>query len=356
LHVRNGVKYRMKKNVYIKFFIKILFIFLIFLILSGVIMSSINKAPKEFNKVVTFSIKKGESLIKIADRLKKEQIINSSLFLRLICKVFKTEKDIKAGYYHIPAFSTTIDIYNLFISGKEDLIKVIIPEGWTLLKIAKHLEEKSIIAAEDFKIAASSKKLLQQFNIIGENAEGFLFPDTYFFSEGLSAEYIISRMIENFYIQLKKFEPQYEKMDQKKLYEKIIMASIIEREYRVEEEASIMASVFYNRVKLSMGLESCATLEYIISDILGKQHPEYISSQDQKIDSLYNTYKWAGFPPGPISNPGKIALDAAFNPAKTDYLYFVLKDKDIGSHYFSKNLEEHINAKLYFLKGYGPTP
>ena len=99
-------------------------------------------------------------------------------------------------------------------------------------------------------------------------------------------------------------------------------------------EAPLIASVFYNRLKRNIGLESCATLEYIITEIQQKAHPEYITLEDEKINSPYNTYKWAGLPPGPISNPGRIALEAAFHPAQTGYLYFVLRDQQAGRHFF----------------------
>ena len=104
-------------------------------------------------------------------------------------------------------------------------------------------------------------------------------------------------------------------------------------------------------MKYQIGLESCATLEYIITEIQRKPHPEYLTLEDKSIDSPYNTYKWYGLPPGPISNPGRIALDATFHSAETEYYYFVLKDPATGEHHFSKSLDEHNEAKLIFLKG-----
>ena len=124
----------------------------------------------------------------------------------------------------------------------------------------------------------------------------------------------------------------------------------VEREYRADDEAPLIASVFYNRLKRNIGLESCATLEYIITEIQQEAHPEYITLEDEKIDSPYNTYRWAGLPPGPISNPGRIALEAAFHPARTGYLYFVLRDQQAGRHFFSRDLSEHNQAKYLYLK------
>jgi UPF0755 protein len=105
-----------------------------------------------------------------------------------------------------------------------------------------------------------------------------------------------------------------------------------------------------NRLAKNIGLESCATLEYIITEIQRKPHPEYITLDDKKIDSPYNTYMWAGLPPGAISNPGRTALTAAFRPPRTDYYYFVLRDPAAGRHYFSRDLGAHNQAKNLYLK------
>ena len=140
------------------------------------------------------------------------------------------------------------------------------------------------------------------------------------------------------------------KLDVEELHEKVIMASIVEREYRLIREAPIIASVFYNRLGVNMGLGSCATVEFIITEIEGKKHPEYLTYEDLEIDSPYNTYKYAGLPPGPICSPGEISLRAAFFPEDTDFWYFLLKDQDTGEHFFSKNDIEHNKAKRLYLK------
>ena len=180
--------------------------------------------------------------------------------------------------------------------------------------------------------------------------EGYLFPDTYFVPAPFSGEAMAELMAKTFFDTVQRIEPGWKDLDRDALHETVIMASIVEREYRADDEAPLIASVFYNRLKRNIGLESCATLEYIITEIQKKAHPEYITLDDEKIDSPYNTYKWAGLPPGPISNPGRIALEAAFHPAKTDYLYFVLRDQQAGRHFFSSDLNEHNQAKYLYLK------
>jgi UPF0755 protein len=156
--------------------------------------------------------------------------------------------------------------------------------------------------------------------------------------------------VETFFERLEEVEPGWRSLGGGKLLEKVILASIVEREYQLTEEAPLIASVFENRRRLGIGLESCATIAYIITEIQHLPHPEYITLEDKGIDSPYNTYKWAALPPGPISNPGRVALDAAFHPARTDYLYFVLRDPEAGKHYFSKDLDAHNKAKKLYLK------
>lgn len=329
---------------------------IVVVVAGGFTVVNLNQPGENIDREIFFSIKKGESLGFVAARLEKDKIIRSALLLRALCKISGTESSIKAGYYTIPVKATTMDIYKILLSGQQKLVKVTIPEGWSLLKIARYIDEKKITSKAALLSAAGSKELLEKYTIPGLNCEGYLFPDTYYFAEETSSLVVIDKMVSNFYKNLEKIVPDYETLESQEIYERITMASIVEREYRVAEEAKLMASVFYNRLKYSVGLESCATLEYIITDIQGKPHPEYITLKDKEIDSLYNTYKWHGLPPGPISNPGKVALDAAFHPAQTDYWFFLLKDKETGSHYFSKDLEEHIQAKYYYLKGYGKAP
>jgi UPF0755 protein len=158
-------------------------------------------------------------------------------------------------------------------------------------------------------------------------------------------------MADTFFDRVREISPESNDLSPKALNDVIILASIIEREYRVEEEAPIMAGVFYNRIKINMSLESCATVEYIITEIQGKKHPTVLYYEDIEIKDPYNTYVNPGLPPGPISFPGKAALNAVFHPAQTDYLFFRLIDEKAGKHYFSKTLDAHIKAGALFVKG-----
>ncbi len=331
----------------------LIFLLLLFFLAAGAggalfYLNSATDSVKEQSFI--FRVEKGESISMIAYRLQRNNLLRSALLLKLFSRFRKTESAFKSGTFRIPVAATTADIHDLLVAGNQNQVRVTFPEGWTIKKIAKHLAEKRITTAEDFESASREKTIIQAFGIPADSLEGYLFPDTYYFPEGFPASVIVEQMVENFFRHLEKILPDYDDWPEKKLHERIIMASIIEREYKIAEEAPLIASVFYNRLKYNIGLESCATLEYIITEIEGKPHPEYLTLEDKKIDSAYNTYKWAGLPPGPISNPGMVALKASFEPAKTDYWYFVLKDPEKGRHFFSSRLEEHNTAKYFYLK------
>jgi UPF0755 protein len=300
-----------------------------------------------------FKVLRGENLSTIAERLELEGLIRSRLLLLLFSRLNSTETAFKNGYFRILPGDSMVDVHDLLVAGYQEQVKLTIPEGWTLKKIARYMEDKGIADREDFLEAASSPSLLDQFGIPAENLEGYLFPDTYFFPRGYPAYGVVEEMVENFFRRLADIAPEALQWDRERLHRRIIMASIVEREYRRSEEAPLIASVFYNRLDYNIGLESCATLGYIITDIQDKPHPEFLSAEDKRIDSPYNTYRWAGLPPGPISSPGAVALEAAFHPADTGYYYFVLKNPETGEHYFSEDLKEHNWAKYYYLKRVG---
>ncbi|MGA2764330.1 MAG: endolytic transglycosylase MltG [Spirochaetia bacterium] len=297
-----------------------------------------------------FSIQRGETLSRISQRLQEEQFIRFAPLLDLVGRLRGTQGAFKAGYYRIPAGATTLSIHWLLVEGAQTLEKLTIPEGWTSTKIARHLEAQGVCSAADFLAAVKSPELLSGFGVEGRSLEGYLFPDTYYVPRPFPADAMVELMVKTFFDAVARIDPGWRELAPGKLRQTLILASIVEREYRMPDEAPIIASVFYNRLQRNIGLESCATLEYIITEIQQKAHPEYITTDDEKVNSPYNTYKWAGLPPGPISNPGKTALEAAFHPAQTDFLYFVLRDPDAGRHYFSRDLSEHNQAKYLYLK------
>jgi UPF0755 protein len=265
-------------------------------------------------------------------------------------KVKNYDNSLKAGTYRVSPAMSGSEILEVFVSGSQVLESVRIPEGTGMRTVAKLVGDAGVAKAEDFLAAARDPELLQELGIPAGSVEGYLFPDTYFFARDTAAKEVIALMAGNFRKKLAEAVPEAAALDAAELHQRIIMASVVEREYRVPEEAAKMAGVFYNRIKIGMALQSCATVVYVITEKLGKPHPARIFDRDIQLKDPYNTYVNRGLPPGPICNPGLTALTAAMRPESTGYLYFRLVDEAAGKHYFSETLDEHIKAASLIVK------
>jgi len=310
--------------------------------------------PVSFANDQLFEVYESESLSSIASRLEKRAIIKSAFWMRVYSWLRGTEKRFKKGEYLLKTGSNMVEIHDQIVSGKQLLVRVILKEGWTSTKMAKALEEQQIIKADDFLQATRDPKIIKNYNIPSQTLEGFLYPDTYFFPRNSSPEMVVNVLVQRFFQVLGTIIPEEKLKETNTWFNTIVLASIIEREYRVREEAPIISSVFFNRLRYNIPLASCATVEYIITEIQGKPHPKRIFFADTEIPSPFNTYINRGLPPNPISNPGRIALNAAFNPATTDYLFFVVKDPRLGTHTFSKTIADHMAAREVYLEMYTP--
>jgi len=347
--------------------LKILLVLLIMLIAAfGGCFSYIKYLSTPISKVETedsvrIEIPFGMSVMSVAKVLKENNLIRNEKLFYYIARYPQLKNilypkqeapafNLKSGIYHIKANMNIVEIQTLLSSGQQEYIKISFPEGLTISKIAAILEEEKVCSAADFISAAKNPAIAQKYSIPGETCEGYLFPDTYFFTADMKPESVIDIMINNFQEKIKTI-PNLAEKNAQDLYDIVKLASIVEREYRVEDEAPLIASVFKNRLRRTIGLYSCATVEYIITEIEGRPHPERILISDTRIDSPYNTYLYAGLPPGPISNPGVISLDASTNTPKTQYYFFRVVDADAGRHVFSKDFDEHVqNNNLYTKK------
>jgi UPF0755 protein len=297
----------------------------------------------------SFEVHKGESALSVGKRLEEGGIIKNRYFWYILSRFDKGV--IKAGTYQLELPATQTALHALLVTGHQILHRVTIPEGVTLKKIAHILEEAAICDDEAFLTAAADKEILAAYRIPGETMEGFLYPETYLFPLDYPAPQVVKALADTFFQRLEQLQSNALSLSSEDLYRKVILASIVEREYRIDEEAALMAGVFYNRLNIRMPLQSCATVEYVITEILGKPHPEVIYNRDTEIKNPYNTYIVSGLPPGPIASPGAIALSAVFNPVASDYLYFRLVDGASGRHYFSRTFDDHIQAGLLYVKG-----
>ena len=337
----------MKNNILIRLLACILGFVLAVAILAGTVCVYLNSPASPQGEAVLFHIQKGSSALGIANSLADAGLIRSSDFAYLYTRM--RNLTLKAGTYRLSPGQSTAATIRYIAAGKQESVRVTVPEGLSLLKTARHLEDAGVVGEKDFLAAARDPGVLSRYGLKGRTAEGFLFPDTYFFPYGSDAETVVAIMVDTFF--KRTAEIPNLPTSPGELYDKVVLASIIEREYRVASEAPLISSVFMNRLKIGMGLQSCATVEYIITEIQGKPHPGRLLVSDLEIQSDYNTYLWAGLPPGPISSPGRVALDAAMNPADTNYLYFRLTDSENGTHSFTHSLGEHVKAgKLLDLK------
>ena len=201
--------------------------------------------------------------------------------------------------------------------------------------------DKNNLPGEGFKELAQSPpgEILEEFAFIpeGKSLEGFLFPDTYIFTIDATAEEIVIKMLSNFDKRVSSDMRDDLAAEDRSLYEILIFASVVEGEVPSDADRGVVAGIFKNRLDIDMALQSDATIDYIKGEAEIKH-----TLADLEIDSLYNTYKYPGLPPGPINNPSLASIEAAINPSETDYMYF-LNNATTGETVFSKTFDEHIN-------------
>ncbi len=295
-------------------------------------------------KISKIKIEEGCSVMDAALQLEEDGLIHSAKVFYYAARFNLLDRsrsfNLKSGQYTLKNTMSLKEIYQEVQVGSPEYISIHIPEGLTIKKTGRLLEENEICSFDDFLLAASDESLLKEYNIPSKTFEGYLFPDTYFFTKKMPAQDVVRKLADNFQFRISSVE-ELKSKNSDDLHEIVKLASIVEREYKVAGEAPLIASVFVNRLEHNIGLYSCATIEYIITEILDKPHPERIYYSDLKIDNPYNTYMWKGLPPGPISNPGLVALKAAACPEESDYYYFVLTNPEEGTHSFSKTFDEH---------------
>ncbi|HEY9055123.1 MAG TPA: endolytic transglycosylase MltG, partial [Rectinemataceae bacterium] len=292
------------------------------------------------SETVIIRLEPGTSASAIARILAEKGIIAYPRLFLLRLRIFGQDQSIKAGTYRFVQGSSQSAVIRALIDGDVARKRLTIPEGSTAGAIARLLDDAELVDRADFLSVVSDAALASELGIPGGNLEGYLFPDTYDFELGASAKSVAIAMTRRFFTEVAKIAPDMVAVPGK-LRERLILASIVEREYRIADEAPLIASVFDNRLRIGMALQSCATVVYALTERMGRPHPDKLYYADLAIDDPYNTYRHRGLPPGPISNPGSVALKAVFDHPMTDYLYFRVVDEARGAHRFSTDFEEH---------------
>lgn len=309
-------------------------------------MSAVIPGSKE---EVNFEVAKGSMPDTIFEQLEKNNLVKHWYAISFFGKFRKNQAgqiNILAGEYSLSPGQTPKEILAVLVGGKIVQHPITIPEGLNKNEVAKLIAESRLVSAEDVEKAMNDKAMFAKFGIPANSPEGYLFPETYNFSRPVTAEQIVSRIIDEgqkkLDLKLKGWKEKAKDIGYQP-YEILILASIIEKETGSAEERRTIASVFHNRLRLDMPLQSDPTVIYGIPNFNGN-----ITKEDLKTPSPYNTYLNTGLPPTPICNPGIKAIEAVLFPADTDYLYFVAKGD--GTHKFSMTYKEQQQAVKQYQK------
>lgn len=291
---------------------------------------------------VTIDVPPGYGIGQIAQQLREAGVVRSASLLKYYATARGVASRVDAAEYDFPAHVTLSRVVDLLAAGgKPPVAWVTIPEGFTAHQIAHRLDALQIVPAAVFEDVAQHTSLLFD-GALTRGLEGYLYPDTYQVRRNSSAQDVAALMTDQF---RRKLPKNYDRAARRLGYsvpQIITLASLIEREAKVNGERRVMAGVYYNRLKRGMPLEVDATIEYALP-----KHKSVLHYSDLGIDSPYNTYTHTGLPPTPIANPGARSIAAAFYPQHSDYLYYVYAGK--GRHHFSKTLEEQNAAVRRYL-------
>lgn len=333
-----------KKNSNIK--IAFIFILLFVIVIGGINISNSLGAPKTKGEV-TITIDKGSGLNQISNILKKNDLIKSTTTFKIYCKLFADSTKFQAGKYKINRPININSLVKILNKGSNlDVgIKVTIPEGFVITQVATLLASKGLGSKTEFLNLTKAGNFDYDFlkfegsSSLKYKLEGFIYPDTYYFFDDATSKEIITILLDNFEVKVwEKLKNTSNKSGYNYL-QLLTVASIVEKEAVVDNERAKIAGVFFNRLKIDMSLQSCATVQYALNK---EKFSKVVTIEETKISSPYNTYKYPGLPPGPICNPGIKSIEAVINPDINKYLFFVAKGD--GSHYFSLTYDEHLNA------------
>lgn len=288
--------------------------------------------PPDFPSNSIAVIVRGASVSEISEQLFDARIIKYPSVLNIILRISGASSKVKSGAYLFKSPENIFKVANRLATGAYDIppVRITFPEGVTTVDMSEKIsEEFPFISAQDFISA-------------GRQHEGYLFPDTYFFPPDATVKSIIDAMRENFNIKIATLSDDIQSSGHS-MSDIIIMASLVEKEVRTNENKKIVAGILWNRLALGMPLQVDAVFGYIFN-----RDTYSPSLDDLKIDSPYNTYLHTGLPPGPINNPGLESIQAVLHPTKTDYLYYLTGSDDL-MHY-ARTYASHQSNQRKFLK------
>lgn len=292
---------------------------------------------------VVVLVPKGISLRAISQELVEKGLVTNSTLFSWWARWTGADRKIKTGEYEFTEALSPIELLERLQIGQGLRVVVTIPEGYTFRQIVTALSEKGLAAEESFFCLNSDPVFLETWGLPPHGMEGYLFPDTYYFSRFASAEEILEIIIKRFYSVVQ--PDMYRRADSLNfsLHQVVTLASLVEKETGFPPERPLVSAVLHNRLRKGILLQCDPTVTYGIEDFDGN-----LTRQHLRTFTPYNTYVIRGLPPGPIANPGLKSLQAALHPADEDYLYFVAKGD--GSHQFSSDLTSHNRAVQRYQK------
>lgn len=284
-----------------------------------------------------FDVRPGASLGEVARDLESRGLIRSAVAFKMLARYCKLDGALQIGEYEVSAALEPAEILTRIVEGRVVVYEVVIPEGLAASRVALRLEAAGLSNAADFAAFAADPASAGSLGVEGATLEGYLFPETYHLPRGLGVREVAKVLVDQFLEVWREIEPQARRQNLSML-EVVTLASIVEKETAAPDERPLIASVFRNRLRRGMRLETDPTVIYGIPDFDGNLRRRDL----ENAENPYNTYQIPGLPPGPIANPGADALRAVVNPAESDYLFFVSRND--GTHVFSETYVEHVRA------------
>jgi UPF0755 protein len=289
----------------------------------------------------------GSGTSAIGRRLADAGVIRDEISFKLALWLSGNARRLQAGEYRFDHAMTVRQVADKIARGDVYVRPITFPEGLTAKQMAAVYESKDFGEAQEFLDATKNAALVSAVDPAAKDLEGYLFPDTYKLPRTSTADQLVGRMVDSF---MKALTPEVIEQAETRgmnVRQLVTLASIVEKETGNPAERPLVAAVYANRLKIGMGLQCDPTVIYAL-ERAGRYHGN-LTREDLQFDSPYNTYRYAGLPPGPIASPGRASLEAAASPADVPYLYFVSKND--GSHAFATTLDEHNrNVQEYQVK------
>lgn len=326
---------------------QLLGLLLLFLLLLAIFCIFIDQqllAPLAPQQQIHYQVKPGASLSQVADDLQAVGVLRNAVALKLFARLNDQAGQIQSGTYLFSKLATPEQVLQRLVSGDVEKVSLTIPEGYTQEQIFARIAANGYADQKKLRRLATDPDFIATLQLTATSLEGYLFPETYLFTPGISEAEILKMMVDQFRAQLDVTLLKKAKQRKMTLHQMVTLASIIEKETGKVEEMPLISAVFHNRLRRGIQLQTDPTVIYGIKNFDGN-----LTRKHLKTPTAYNTYMIRGLPPGPIASPGLSALRAAVTPADSNFLYFVSRGD--GSHQFSETLKEHNQAvRQYQLK------